>query len=231
MWYKIYTLDNIMIVYDGEKEIGRYDCGRSGAMHMAFTGHGNHNVMYETAQRVPLSQSDESDTIAEPPYFWHPSPHFSLRRGVKVDTIILHNTYGPYADSVKYLSDPNRVRDRTSCHIVIPRDPADSEAFGKENHGKVAALVNEKYSAWHAGSRTMNAQSIGIEITVDKNQFGMTAWQEKSVIDHCKWLCKKYGLTYKAIRIHREFSDTSCPSLIWPENSDFYKWRKKHFGV
>lgn len=169
----------------------------------------------------------------EPPYFWRRSPNFSQRNG-QITHIILHNTAGSFWGSVEWLCNPKA---NASAHLVIPR-----------NGGKIAALVNEKDAAWHAGSTKWNHCSIGIEIECANNQRGMTEVQEKLVVQQLNHLLIKYNLTPDKIDIHRRVSrhplpnvptsqgsrKTDCPILIWPDlqtDSDFLAWREKWYGV
>ena len=91
----------------------------------------------------------------EPAYFWKQSPNYSQRQS-KITHIILHNTAGSFWGAVSWLCNP---ASGASAHLVIPRDG-----------GRVAALVNEKNAAWHAGSSKWNHCSIGIEIEVTNNK-------------------------------------------------------------
>ena len=152
----------------------------------------------------------------EPAYFWRPSPNFSQRRN-KITHIILHNTAGSFLGAVSWLTKPEA---QASAHVVIPR-----------SGGEVAALVDEKNAAWHAGSGKWNHCSIGIEIEATKDQKGMTPAQEKLVVQQINYLLDKYKLTPDKIDIHRRVGVTTCPEYIWLKDVDFFTWRKKWFGV
>jgi len=166
----------------------------------------------------------------EPPYFWRRSPNFSQRNG-QITYIILHNTAGGFEGSVSWLCNPQA---KASAHLVIPR-----------SGGEIAALVNERDAAWHAGSSKWNHCSIGIEIECANNQRGMTEAQEKLVVQQVNHLLLKYHLTPDKIDIHRRVSrsplpdvptsqgslNTDCPILIWQTDNDFLAWRKKWYGV
>lgn len=168
----------------------------------------------------------------EPPYFWRRSPNQSSRSGSSIKYIILHNTAGSFAGAVDWLCNP---QPRASAHLVIPR-----------SGGQIAALVNEKDNAWHAGSSRWNRCSIGIEIECANNQRGMTDAQEKLVVQQINHLLIKYNLTPDKIDIHRRvkrnpipekptsssgYAQTTCPILIWPTDQDFFDWRKKWYKV
>lgn len=168
----------------------------------------------------------------EPAYFWRRSPNQSQRNNnSKITHIILHNTAGSFWGAVSWLTNP---RSRASAHVVIPR-----------SGGEIAALVDERNAAWHAGSSRWNRCSIGIEIEATEAQRGMTPAQEKLVVQQINYLLDKYNLPPDKIDIHRRVSriplpatptsdgrrGTDCPSLIWPTDSDFLAWRRKWYGV
>jgi N-acetyl-anhydromuramyl-L-alanine amidase AmpD len=68
-------------------------------------------------------------------------------------------------------------------------------------------------TAWHAGDRTINHESIGIEHSA---QPGRDASEEtiQNSIDLCTELCRKYGLGADAIDKHNDFYATQCPGTL-----------------
>lgn len=81
-----------------------------------------------------------------------PSPNHSDRRGVVVDTIMVHSTGGSLRGSLEWLCNPNS---KVSAHYLIARD------------GTVYKLVPVSRAAWHAGRCRVpnaNSRSIGIEM-------------------------------------------------------------------
>jgi len=141
------------------------------------------------------------------------SPNQSNRGGT-ISHIVLHNTAGSYASSVDWLC--NKAA-KASAHLVIGRD------------ARVCQLVPFDKKAWHAGNGRFNANSIGIEIEATNKQRGMTIMQERTVVEHCKFLMSVYGIPVENIIIHRWVRDTDCPGLIWPTDNEFNAWRKNQF--
>jgi N-acetylmuramoyl-L-alanine amidase len=87
-----------------------------------------------------------------------PSPNSAPRPdGTAIDTLVLHYTELPLAESLDILSDAVREH-RVSAHYVLAED------------GTAYRLVAEERVAWHAGRSSwrgreaLNANSIGIEI-------------------------------------------------------------------
>lgn len=89
-------------------------------------------------------------------YAFKPSPNKSSRRGVAVNSIVLHFTASAaLAGTVQWFMNPEA---RVSAHYVIGRK------------GEIVQMVHESEKAWHAGDATLegdprvNSMSIGIEI-------------------------------------------------------------------
>jgi hypothetical protein len=68
--------------------------------------------------------------------------------GDDIQYLVLHNTEGSRAAAITYFQDPTAY---ASAHYLVGRD------------GSVTQLVPTKDVAWHAGNKTVNAHSIGIE--------------------------------------------------------------------
>jgi len=136
------------------------------------------------------------------------SPNKSERAGT-INKIVLHNTASSYDSAVSWLTNPNA---QASAHLVIGRD------------GKVCRMVTDDYAAWHAGNRTVNHQSIGIEIVATNEEQGMTAVQEAQVIAWVKYFAGKYDIKSSNIVGHRTIVNTSCPMLIWKTEADLGTW-------
>lgn len=88
------------------------------------------------------------------------SPNQSLRKGIKIDMIVIHATAGNSAENaVSWMCNP---KSGVSAHYCIDRD------------GTVYQLVDESKKAWHAGKSSwwngkvteenLNENSIGIEL-------------------------------------------------------------------
>jgi hypothetical protein len=142
------------------------------------------------------------------------SPNYS-ERGATLTHIILHNTAGSYDGAVSWLANRNSG---VSAHLVISRG------------GHVTQMVAFANKAWHAGNARMNANGIGIEIEATTSQQGLTPVQEGKLVAWVKHLMKTYNIPAENVGIHRWYSNTTCPVLIWPTDESFRAWRKKHFG-
>lgn len=103
------------------------------------------------------------------------SPNFEPRpEGTVIDTVVLHYTDLPSAaDALAKLCDPTPPR--VSAHYLIDTD------------GTVHNVVDEAYTAWHAGVSYwrgitgLNAQSIGIELQNKGVQFGYTPFPPSQI--------------------------------------------------
>lgn len=94
-----------------------------------------------------------------------PSPNYSEREGVAIDTIMLHSTGGALEGALSWLRNPES---KVSAHYLIARS------------GIVYKLVATSLAAWHAGKcrvENANKRSIGIELEQKLNQ-QWTAEQE-----------------------------------------------------
>lgn len=142
------------------------------------------------------------------------SPNRSERAGT-INKIVLHNTASSYESAVSWLTNPNA---QASAHLVIGRD------------GKVCRMVADDYASWHAGNRTVNHQSIGIEIVATNEEQGMTKEQEAQVIAWVKYFTDKYNIKVDNIVGHRTIVNTSCPVLIWKTEADLRAWVNRNIA-
>ena len=101
-----------------------------------------------------------------------PSPNHD-ERGTAVSMIVLHYTGMATGEAaLARLRDPNA---RVSAHYLVEED------------GRIFALVPEERRAWHAGvaewagSRDVNAASVGIEIVNPGHEFGYRPFPEPQI--------------------------------------------------
>lgn len=87
-----------------------------------------------------------------------------------------------------------------------------SAHYGLEDD-KRHQYVRESDTAWHAGDRTINHESIGIEHSAAPGRDATEATIANS-IDLCTELCRRYGLTADAIDQHNDFYATQCPGTL-----------------
>ena len=120
------------------------------------------------------------------------SPNFNpKKRGSKqIKFIIFHYTgMKRESDALKRLTD---IQSEVSCHYLI------------KDNGEIVKLVPDLYIAWHAGKsswkncRSLNQNSIGIEITNPGHEHGYKKYTKKqitSLLKLSKFLIKKYKIS------------------------------------
>ena len=131
------------------------------------------------------------------------SPNFNLPKRVKnrIKFIIIHYT-GMKKESVaiKRLQDP---KSKVSSHYLIKRN------------GEIINLVPDLFEAWHAGVsswkhfRSLNKNSIGIEITNPGHQHGYKKFSKKQIFSLqklLKILIKKYKIKKNYVLGHSDIS-------------------------
>ncbi|MFJ3904640.1 N-acetylmuramoyl-L-alanine amidase [Streptomyces sp. NPDC090025] len=116
---------------------------------------------------------------------WTAASRANLRRADRpddyvVDRIVIHVVQGSYASALRVFKDPGHG---AAAHYVVRKD------------GHVAQLVRELDVAFHAGNRSMNERSIGIEHEgfVDRPQDFTPAMYEASARLSAD-ICKRYGI-------------------------------------
>ena len=131
------------------------------------------------------------------------SPNFNLPKRVKnkIKFIIIHYT-GMKKESlaIKRLQDP---KSKVSSHYLIKRN------------GEIINLVPDLFEAWHAGVsswkhfKSLNKNSIGIEITNPGHQHGYKKFSKKQIFSLqklLKILVKKYKIKKKNVLGHSDIS-------------------------
>lgn len=143
------------------------------------------------------------------------SPNYGYPTGTKGQNkptkIIIHHwgADGMSFDGVvSWLCNPKSY---VSAHYVI-------EA------GKAACLVNWNDAAWHAGSRTANTSSIGLECRPEMSDgdFDTVAQVIASI---WKGLGKKVPLYG-----HKDYANTSCPGRYYPKLKQLYALAEKYYN-
>ena len=131
------------------------------------------------------------------------SPNFNLPKRVKnrIKFIIIHYT-GMKKESaaIKRLQDP---KSKVSSHYLIKKN------------GEIINLVPDLYEAWHAGVsswkhfKSLNKNSIGIEITNPGHQHGYKRFSKKQIFSLqklLKILVKKYKIKKNYVLGHSDIS-------------------------
>ncbi|MEU9977804.1 N-acetylmuramoyl-L-alanine amidase [Streptomyces sp. NPDC051014] len=97
-----------------------------------------------------------------------------------VDRVVIHVTQGGYASAVKVFQDPAH---EAAAHYIVRRD------------GRITQLVRELDVAFHAGNRSYNERSVGIEHEgfVDRPQ-DFTAAMYAASARLTAAICRRYGM-------------------------------------
>ena len=165
------------------------------------------------------------------------SYNFSIPKRSKnrIKFIIIHYT-GMKTESaaIKRLQDP---KSKVSSHYYVKKN------------GNVLNLVPDLYEAWHAGKsrwknfKSLNKNSIGIEITNPGHEYGYRSFPSKQIIalkKLLKYLIKKYRINHKYILGHSDISpdrkkdpgekfpwrELAQNKLAWWHNLDLKKIKK-----
>ena len=129
------------------------------------------------------------------------SPNFNLPKRVKnrIKFIIIHYTgMKKESTAIKRMQDP---KSKVSSHYLIKRN------------GEIINLVPDLFEAWHAGVsswkhfKSLNKNSIGIEITNPGHQHGYKRFSKKQIFSLqklLKILVKKYRIKKKYILGHSD---------------------------
>ncbi|QRK13586.1 N-acetylmuramoyl-L-alanine amidase [Archangium violaceum] len=137
--------------------------------------------------------------VTKPDMKWVPSANYGSRNGADIDSIILHHTASNNVSSD--LATLTKKGTDVSAHYLIGKD------------GTIYHLVDDKMAAWHAGksslhgdtSPSVNARSIGIEITNDgSGKTPFTEAQYRALEKLVPYLAKTYNVPMKNILGHKD---------------------------
>ena len=131
------------------------------------------------------------------------SPNFNPKKRApkKLKFIIFHYT-GMKKES-EAIDKLTNIQSEVSSHYLI------------KNDGSILTLVPDLYEAWHAGKsswkncKSLNQNSIGIEITNPGHEFGYKKFSKKqifSLLKLSKFLIKKYKISSKNILGHSDIA-------------------------
>ena len=131
------------------------------------------------------------------------SPNFNSKKRTskQIKFIIFHYT-GMKKESGA-LNKLTNIQSEVSSHYLI------------KNSGKIVKLVPNLYIAWHAGKsswrgfKSLNKNSIGIEITNPGHEFNYKKFPKKQIsalLRVSKFLIKKYKISHKNILGHSDIS-------------------------
>ena len=133
----------------------------------------------------------------------HYSPNFNSKKRSykKIKFIIIHYT-GMKKES-EAINRLTNIQSKVSSHYLI------------KNNGNILTLVPDLYEAWHAGKsswknyKSLNQNSIGIEITNPGHEFGYKKFSKKqisSLLKLSKFLIKRYKISSKNILGHSDIT-------------------------
>lgn len=128
---------------------------------------------------------------------WVPAVYYTQGRDSKVRRIVLHWMATTLAGCDATFTGGGR---QASAH------------YGIENT-TVHQYVKESDTAWHAGVRSVNHESIGIEHSAQPGRDATEATVQTSIA-LCTELCRRHGLTADAIFVHNDFYATQCPGTL-----------------
>ena len=131
------------------------------------------------------------------------SPNFNPKKrdSRQIKFIIFHYTgIKNESEAINRLTD---IQSEVSCHYLI------------KNNGEIIKMVPDLYIAWHAGKsswkndKSLNPNSIGIEITNPGHEFGYKKFSEKqisSLLKLSKFLIQKYKISLQNILGHSDIA-------------------------
>ena len=131
------------------------------------------------------------------------SPNFNSkkRKFKQIKFIVFHYT-GMKKES-EAISRLTNIQSQVSCHYLIKKN------------GEIITMVPETYIAWHAGKsswrncKSLNKNSIGIEITNPGHEFKYKKFTEKQIntlLKLSRYLIKKYNINLKNILGHSDIA-------------------------
>ena len=131
------------------------------------------------------------------------SPNFNIKKRIlkQIKFIIFH--YTGMKKETEAINKLTEIQSEVSCHYLI------------KNNGEIITMVPDLYIAWHAGSsswgnyKSLNNNSIGIEISNPGHMFGYKKFSKKqiaSLLQLSKFLIKKYKINSKNILGHSDIA-------------------------
>ena len=131
------------------------------------------------------------------------SPNFNpkKRKSKQIKFIIFH--YTGMKGELEAINKLTNIQSEVSSHYLI------------KTNGNIITLVPDLYVAWHAGKsswksyKSLNQNSIGIEITNPGHEFGYKKFSKKqisSLLKLGKFLIKKYKINSKNILGHSDIA-------------------------
>ncbi|QLH24286.1 N-acetylmuramoyl-L-alanine amidase [Streptomyces sp. Rer75] len=161
--------------------------------------------------RVPgVEQPREEGAVDHPGADWVAASGANYRRADRpydyaVDRVVIHVVQGSYQDALRVFRDPGH---RAAAHYVVRRD------------GHIAQTVRELDVAFHAGNRSYNERSIGIEhegFVTRPQDFTDAMYRSSARLTAA--ICERYGMARDREHIvaHSEVpgTDHTDPGRHW----------------
>ncbi len=189
-----------------------------------FYGELTHAALKKELAKVsePTKPDPKPGTFTKPPVTVAPSPNFDDRKGMDIDTIVLHHTA---SNNVNQDLDTLRSpKSEVSAHYLVGRD------------GKIYQLVNDQKRAWHAGKGELhgvptdvNGRSIGIEIVNDgSGKTPFTEAQMKALTQLVGYLKQEYKVPMNNIVGHK---DVAVPKGRKNDPAANFDWNRLRRGI
>jgi N-acetylmuramoyl-L-alanine amidase len=131
------------------------------------------------------------------------SPNYSNRKGLMIDTLVVHHTAGRFPGCAEWLCNP---ASRVSAHYLITRA------------GEIFCLVPEYFAAWHAGrchwtygngikawSAEIRNRSIGLELEY-YNSGDFTDTQMSATYKFCRDVLRRIEIPVENVLGHKEIA-------------------------
>tara|TARA_B100001027_G_C16237221_1_gene317593 strand:- start:128 stop:847 length:720 start_codon:yes stop_codon:yes gene_type:complete len=132
---------------------------------------------------------------------YSPNFNFKKRSISKIKYLIFH--YTGMKSELAAIRRLTSKKSKVSCHYFI------------KNNGEIIQIVPDLYTSWHAGisswkkDKSINSNSIGIEISNPGHQFGYKKFNRKqiiSIIKLSKFLKKKYKIKKENVLGHSDIA-------------------------
>lgn len=125
-----------------------------------------------------------------------------------INYVVIHFTQGSYGSAINWFQNPSS---NVSAHYVI-----------RSSDGQITQMVQEKDYAWHAGNRTYNQQSIGIE---HEGFVSQPSWYTdvmyRSSAALTRSLCLKYGIPMDRAHI---IGHNEVPGATHTDPGPYWNW-------
>lgn len=92
-------------------------------------------------------------------------------------------------------------------------------------NGEIIEDIPEDEVAFHAGNRTVNRNSIGIEVCHPDWEGKFTDATYNSLVELCVYLCKKYNLSVNHIIRHYDVTGKECPRYYVRNEAEWIKFK------